>query len=121
MPELADAVKTGISKPFIDWADNFGKELKNTNVTTSQIRSIFGAVKKMQQNALDKERLLLLRAQMAYAAKRHESLNKLKDELNAAVNMVVEAQDDEEAEKRFQRFCNGFEAILAYHRAHGAK
>ena len=122
---LAKAVRTGIDKPFVDWADVFGKEIARGRgaITTSQIRNVFGTVKKMEMSGrVDTERLLLLRAQMAYARGRHPALATLEREIKAAIDAIIEVKDEKElTEQRFKRFCKGFEAILAYHKSHGGK
>ena len=52
-------------------AEQRGQQLAR-NLTTSQIRNIYGAVKKMQMKGeLDTHKLLMLKPKLAYAAKRH--------------------------------------------------
>ena len=95
-------------------AEQRGQQLAR-NLTTSQIRNIYGAVKKMQMKGeLDTHKLLMLKPKLAYAAKRHGGgVETLKDVLTQAIDLVGNDQ------KKFSRFVDFFEAILAYHRAYG--
>ena len=95
-------------------AEQRGQQLAR-NLTTSQIRNIYSAVKKMQMKGeLDTHKLLMLKPKLAYAAKRHGGgVDTLKDVLTQAIDLV--GSDS----KKFDRFVDFFEAILAYHRAYG--
>ena len=96
-------------------AEQHGQQLAR-NLTTSQIRNIYSAVKKMQMKGgeLDTHKLLMLKPKLAYAAKRHgRGVDTLKDVLTQAIDLV--GNDS----KKFNRFVDFFEAILAYHRAYG--
>ena len=97
-------------------AEQRGKQLAR-DLTTSQIRNIYSAVKKMQMKGeLDSHKLLMLKPKLAYAAKRHGGgVNTLKDVLTQAIDLV--GNDS----KNFNRFVDFFEAILAYHKAYGGK
>lgn len=118
---LAEMVKRGIDDDFIKKAKEFGKIIRELN--TTQIRRIFGQVKKIQLlQEPDKflPPLLMLKPMLAYTAKRNRQVERLKEVLEAAIDKVCEAKDDkDELKARFQRFCMGFEAIIAYHRAAG--
>ena len=96
-------------------AEQQGQQLAR-NLTTSQIRNIYGAVKKMQMKGgeLDTHKLLMLKPKLAYAAKRHGGgVDTLKDVLTQAIDLV--GKDKE----KFSRFVDFFEAILAYHKFYG--
>ena len=97
-------------------AEKFGKQLAR-DLTTSQIRNIYGAVKKMQMKGeLDTHKLLMLKPKLAYAAKRHGGgVETLKDVLTDAIGFV------ENDLKNFNRFVDFFEAILAYHKSYGGR
>lgn len=96
-------------------AGQLGQQLVQERLTTSQIRNIYGAVKKMQMKGeLDTHKLLMLKPKLAYAAKRHGGgVETLKDVLTQAIDLVG---DDS---KKFNRFVDFFEAILAYHKFYG--
>ena len=96
-------------------AEQRGEQLAR-NLTTSQIRNIYGAVKKMQMRGgeLDTHKLLMLKPKLAYAAKRHgDGVETLRDVLTQAIDAV----DNDPA--NFSRFVDFFEAILAYHKFYG--
>ena len=96
-------------------AEQQGQQLAR-NLTTSQIRNIYGAVKKMQMKGgeLDTHKLLMLKPKLAYAAKRHGGgVDTLKEVLTQAIDLV--GNDS----KKFNRFVDFFEAILAYHKFYG--
>jgi CRISPR-associated protein Csm2 len=91
-------------------------------VTTSQIRNIFGTVKSLEAKGMVSpeviSKLVLLKPKLAYAAGRHEKVQGMKvlqRVLSDAIDLVSEKND------RFGMFCGFFEAILAYHKAHGGK
>ncbi len=121
MGQFAVAVRNGIDNEFIKWAEGFGREISR-QVSTSQIRGIFGSIKKMEMAGdLDMPSLLLLKPRIAYAVARSRNLRDLGDELQSAIDAVDKSDDDKQRRARFRRFCQGFEAILAYHRAAGGK
>ena len=97
-------------------AEQRGRQLAR-DLTTSQIRNIYGAVKKMQMKGqLDTHKLLMLKPKLAYAAKRHGGgVDTLKDVLTQAIDLVENEQE------KFNRFVDFFEAILAYHKFYGGK
>lgn len=97
-------------------AEQLGKHLAR-NLTTSQIRNIYGAVKKMQlKGKPDTHKLLMLKPKLAYAAKRHgEGVDTLKEVLTQAIDHVGDDQ------QKFNRFVDFFEAILAYHKDAGGR
>ena len=100
-------------------AEQLGQQLVKERLTTSQIRNIYGAVKKMQMKGeLDTHKLLMLKPKLAYAAKRHKEVkgvDTLKDVLTQAIDLV------ENDSKKFNRFVDFFEAILAYHKDAGGR
>jgi CRISPR-associated protein Csm2 len=113
---------------MVGMADQIGKDLKDQSLTTSQIRSLFGEVRQIQgewsmvgghDRAL--RRLILLKPKMAYRARKERGMavRVLVDILNPALDAVVDEKDPNKQSENFQRFVEFFEAILAYHRAHG--
>lgn len=95
----------------------------NQKVTTSQIRNIFGTVKNLESKGVVSDevisKLVLLKPKLAYVAGRNDKVKSLKMLtiiLSDAIDLVYKQR-----EKRFENFCKFFEAILAYHKAHGGK
>ena len=114
---------------LVKWADRLGEELKNTGLTTSQIRALFSEVRQIQaQWTMGDEsrkkavrRLILLKPKMAYRARRERgrAVRDLVDVLDPALDEVVQEKNAQKQDGHFQRFVEFFEAILAYHKAHG--
>lgn len=107
---------------LVAFSEEFGKFAKDNRLTTSQIRNIFGEVKKIELNwSRDPKgswiQLQLLRPKLAYAARKADNLGvcALREVLSEAIIQVNEDGAN------FQRFANFFEAILAYHRAAGGQ
>ena len=123
--EIADVIEEG-GDVLVKAAENLGKSISNRNsgITTSQIRKVYSAVKKIQiKIQVDKEfernDLILLKPKLAYVAARaprgrETSTEKLQDALTQAIDRV----DNHE---KFKNFVNFFEATLAYHKAAGGQ
>jgi len=112
-------IKNGTDSEMIKYAEDAGKFMADNKLTNSKIRSIYGEIKRIQMAEFEKERasFLLLRPKVAYALGRDDSnrgLQLFKSVFDKA-SIVVKDQ------KTFDNFCNLFEAILAYHKAHGGK
>lgn len=113
-------------KPLVDEAEKLGEQISNrrSGVTTSQIRKVFSAVKKIEMKVkmgeeLQLNELIMLKPKLAYVAarapdQRRANTEKLKDVLTQAIGLV----DDK---TKFQNFVSFFEAILAYHKAFGGE
>jgi CRISPR-associated protein Csm2 len=113
---------------MVGWANSLGQTLKNSGLATSQIRALFGEVRRIEgewqiegHRERARRRLILLKPKMAYRARkeRGRAVGMLVDVLDPAVDLVVEAKTDEDLDGNFTRFVEFFEAILAYHKAHG--
>ncbi len=123
----------GGAETLVQEADRLGKELEQRGLSTSQIRAIFGEVRQIQaewsmgdtQRAKALRKLILLKPKMAYRAQRernrnrNKAVNTLVKVLDPAVDLVVREKDPGKQDENFQRFVEFFEAILAYHKAHG--
>lgn len=97
-------------------------------ITTSQIRNIFGEIKRIEMKVSnddkswenEKSSFLLLRPKIAYntarvvAKERNSKMKELKEVLEKAHSQV-------QTVKQFKNFSNFFEGILAYHKAYGGK
>lgn len=110
----------GTDPALIEFADNFGKYLKDNKLTTSKIRNIYGEVKRIQiakDFEVEKVSFYLLKPKVAYALGREENNIGLKMFKILFDECYKYVKDD----KTFINFCNLFEAVLAYHKAYGGK
>ena len=117
------------AETLVKWADKLGQDLKDTGLATAQIRALFGEVRQIEaqwgmgaqsrQKAL--RRLVLLKPKMAYRARkeRGKAVQELVAVLEPALGEVIQEKDAQKQDAHFQRFVEFFEAILAYHKAHG--
>ena len=108
---------------LVDFARQTALALVKENLTRTQIRNTFTEVRKIESLwSQDKEkalrRLNMLKPKLAYQAQRERRLERLRDVLTEAIDVVEKAKDQDEA---FQRFVELFEAILAYHKAEGGR
>ena len=108
-------------KLLVEQAEDIGRALSKT-LTKSQIRNIFGTVRQIQMNWTGQEQqaasyrqLLMLKPKIQYQAARTKEVEPLADVLDKAIDQVGDNVE------RFGRFVDFFEAILAYHTAHGGK
>lgn len=111
LTEVAQGIGTGLAR----------------QLTTSQIRNIFGTVRQIetnwgprataQQQKQAARQLILLKPKLAYQAKRErgKGVQGLADVLIPSIDLVGEDR------ARFQNFMDFFEAILAYHTAAGGR
>ena len=127
-------------KKLVELTEKYGKQLADARLATSQIRSIFGSVRQMESRWYDdKQRnqgirdLLMLKPKLAYQEVRHKpqrredpnAVGMLRAMLEPAIDAVIDPGEDHNTEedgdnqKRFRRFMEYFEALLAYHKAYG--
>jgi CRISPR-associated protein Csm2 len=126
-PDVLAAIITDpdSTQTLVEWAEKLGTILKSLQLTTSQIRNIFGTVRQIEMGWTRKDtederrdalrRLLLLKPRLAYQSKRAEAVEELEKVLSAAIDNVSSSREN------FQRFVDFFEAVLAYHTAAGGK
>lgn len=122
---LRSIIQEGDANLLVNVAEDIGKGLAR-QLTTSQIRNVFGTVRQIEMSwssQADPEeqqeasrQLLLLKPKLAYQAKRErgKGMEQLTQVLVPAIDLVGKDR------KNFLRFVEFFEAILAYHTAHGA-
>lgn len=110
---------------LVTFAQQTAESLVTQNLTRSQIRSIFTEVRQIEAQWGKPDavrRLSMLKPKLAYQAARSNSVTLLRDVLSEAIDEVLKTPaDKQEQDKRFARFVDLFEAILAYHRAKGGK
>lgn len=119
---------------LIKTAKEIGAGLARERLSSSQIRNIFGEVRRIQMNwpaGTGKEDLVqarnahrsavLIRPKLAYQAKRERgaAVSKLKDALDPCLKVLQKCSDPADQRIYFGRFVDFFEAILAYHKDAG--
>jgi CRISPR-associated protein Csm2 len=113
---------------LVDTAQEFGKE-NARQLSTSQIRNIFGEVRRIEMNWQEdtgKEaeeafrQAVLLQPKLAYQARRERGrgVQELEKILSPCLDEIRKAPESMRR-KYFLKFVDFFEAILAYHRAAG--
>lgn len=122
---IADVIEKG-GEDLVNAAENFAKKIcdKNRGVTTSQVRRVFSAVKKIEMKVqmgdkFQPNELILLKPKLAYAAARAPTTRKANTEKLKQV--LIEAIGEVDDNKKFENFVAFFEAILAYHKAFGGE
>lgn len=90
------------------------------DLKTAQMRKIYGTVKSLemefQTEQFDRDKVILLRPKLAYAANKKREVRPLQEVLDACIDKV---RTGNEGKQDFARFVAFFEAILAYHRDRG--
>ena len=117
-------VKNGIDQETISFAETFGKQLQMGDLTTSQIRNVFGEMRRIQMNDFvqNKSAFLMLKPKLAYAVKRHN-----KPGLEAfyrfftCASTGVDTNEDTAGKRHYDNLMNIIEAVLAYHKYSGGK
>jgi len=118
-------ITEGIDKECVDFASDFGSFVKGQGLSTSQIRNVFGELKRIQmrgfQNQNEKTAFILLKPKMAYSVKRsgRGGLKELMKVFNKAYNLID--TESEQGEKQFNNLVYFLEAVLAYHKSYGGK
>ena len=111
----AEVIEEG-GEPLVEAAKDLGNKLERRGLKTSQIRKVYGAVKKIQMSdEFNRNELIMLKPKLAYAAARENAVTDLKDALTQAIDRVGDDQ------KRFKNFVDFFEATLAYHKEAGGR
>jgi CRISPR-associated protein Csm2 len=112
------------ARDMVEEAERLARDIQR-DVSTSQIRNAYGTVKKLEMagelTPQTYRQILLLKPKLAYArgradGRKRDSYQKLENALGQAID-AIDPRDVE----TFRRFCQFFEAILAYHKAYGGK
>ena len=112
-------------RELVTFAETTASALVRNGLARAQIRGIFSEVRKIealwaQDPTLAMRRLNMLKPKLDYQSERNPPVRGLRDVLTPAIDEVGRAETDDERNKRFSRFIDLFEAIVAYHRANGA-
>lgn len=128
----ADARKIivdGDVNALVDAAASTGSALAR-QLTTSQIRNVFGEVRRIQMRWRSTDptgedtgsfrNIVLIQPKLAYQARRErgQGVEQLRQVLDPCLDELRKAPKNERY-KYFERFADFFEAILAYHKAAG--
>jgi CRISPR-associated protein Csm2 len=118
-------IAQGDPEVLVKWAEDIGKAIAR-QVTSSQIRNIFGTARQIQLRWPNDPQAayrdaVLLRPKLGYFAKRERGrgMEDLRRVLSPALEVMSQTKDPDEQRKRFNHFVDFFEAILAYHKAYG--
>jgi len=121
-------IQTGMDREAISFSEEFGKYLAELEYTTSQIRNVFGELRRIQLGGIESQvsSFHLLKAKIAYTTRKDKAptdkqfaaSGKFKELFDAAHDAV---DLDNHARVHFNHFVNLMESILAYHKAHGGK
>lgn len=115
-----------INSETVNWASEFGSqlaknkldrngsELRDSKLTTSQLRKFFGEVKRQQAIGFNATDFILLKPKLAYAVGRTKKNDSC---LHDFYKVMAIAIDTVQNEKQFKNFIKLFEAIVAYHKA----
>lgn len=114
----------GADPSLVKYAEFMGKQMatvkeeqsqKKSQLSSSQIRNVFGEIKRIQMNySKNQASFYLLIPKVAYAVGRDNTnigLRLFQLVFNAAADKVTD-------EKTYQNFCNLLEAVIAYHKAY---
>jgi len=110
-----------IDEQSILFSEFFGRYLVSLDLSTSQIRNVYGEILRLKMKGFDKNSLLLLKPRLAYSTERKgtDGSKEFRKKIEKALDKVIFSNENQEA--LFQNFANFFEAILAYHRSFGGK
>ena len=120
-----------IEEDTVKYAEWFGtylcditpdKRLGRLAMTTSQIRNVFGEIKRIQAKGYESEKsaFLLLRPKIAYAEARVIAKSG-KSRISDFRQVLEKAHIVVNSNETFQNFVDFMEAILAYHKAAGGR
>lgn len=117
-------IKTKVDKESVEFANGFGEHIARNGLTTSQIRNVFGEMRRIQMNEYinEKTAFILLKPKLAYAVKRHNSkgLTDFYNFFEIAYDQV-DTSNDATGSVEFENLMNLTEAILAYHKYYGGR
>jgi len=110
-----------IDEQSILFSEFFGRYLVFLDLSTSQIRNVYGEVMRLKMKGLNANELVLLKPRLAYSTERKgtDGSRKFREVIEKALDKVIFTK--EKQNELFQNFANFFEAILAYHRSFGGK
>lgn len=99
-------------------ANKMGNYLKNNGLKTTQIRRFLDGVRKIDAQfnrgeVFNKDRVILLKPKLAYAAGRQPAVKPLMEVLDPAIDRAIDSYES------FKKLLALIEGILAYHKYYG--
>jgi CRISPR-associated protein Csm2 len=118
-------ITSGLDADTVAWAEKCGKILTAGDLSTSQIRILFGEMRRIQLKGFQQEKtkFLMLKPKMAYLGKRHSNIDAM-PEFKKIIDQgwdIISTANPDQSETYFNNFMNLFEAVLAYHKYYGGK
>jgi len=122
--KIAQYASEGLSKlpgdVLVDIAQKLGEDLKNQGLKMAQIRRFFDAVRKLdvqfnRGKAFSKDKVVLLKPKLAYAAGRNKEVWPLWKVVDPAITGGSKSYED------FKKLLWLIEAIVAYHKFYGGE
>jgi len=109
-------ILAGATREMIEFARRAGEFMANKKVSSSQIRNVYGEVKRIQMKGFDKDSssFYLLKPKIAYARGRArgnavQGIELFEKIFDKCFNLVKDTPT-------YENFCKLMEAILAYHK-----
>jgi len=126
------------AQKLVEWSERLGKFLaggqgegeegeRRSKLTSSQIRKVYGEVRRLWMEAQRgwndslTRKLYILIPKLEYSARKEVAAKALRAVLVGALREVLKGETNEAIKRRFDRFVEFFEAILAYYYAAGGK
>lgn len=110
---------------LIRLSEEIGRELKEKNLKTNQIRKVLNSVRKIEieqkkRENFSTEELIFLKPTLAYAAKRIDEKEKSRpgELFNYAISLTI---DKVKGAEDFERFMKYVQSIVAYHKFYGGQ
>ena len=93
-------VNGGASKEFVDFANSFGRTLKEGRLTSCQFRNFFGTLKSIEMKGLadNKTKFYMLKPLLAYAYARNstQGFRKFKDVMDTGLDFIMTVDENKQ-------------------------
>ncbi len=113
------------AEELVKFANEKAERLKRDDMSTSQLRNIFGEFRKIEafwemDPVGSQRRLRLLQPKLAYQKEREKKTAHFCEIMTYAIEQVLK-DDQYDVSKKFRNCMNLMEAIVAYHKSIGGK
>ena len=108
--EIVTSESPQAAKKLVEWSEHLGEFLARRGLTTSQIRKVFGEVRRLWMEAQKgwtdvlTRKVHLLIPKLEYAARKEVAVKALRAVLVPSIREVLEGGNHYEIRKRFERF-----------------